>query len=396
MKRNILAGFFLLLVGILQISCKDTKNDKHADAGTFTCPMHPQIISTAPGACPICGMDLVPVNASGSKNELMLSDNQIQLANVRTMPIRSSAFSTSKVLNGQLIINPERTSTIASRYSGRVERLYVKETGIMIRKGQALFQIYSENLQTLQQDYLLQIKQVAAFPNEKIYSTMRDAAKNKLRLFGMSEAQIKSMDSGVKASPLLTVFSSKSGTVTELNIAEGQYVAEGIQLLKLENFDQLWLEMDVYPSEISDLKIGTKIKALVNGIGNEEQTLTIDFISPQLDPYTQILKVRASINNSGNLQPGMQASVFLPISEIKDAISLPMDAVVRDERGTHVWVKVGKNTFVPRIVQTGAESENQIIILSGLDGVKEVVISGAYLLSSEFLLKKGVDPMLKN
>jgi Cu(I)/Ag(I) efflux system membrane fusion protein len=91
----------------------------------------------------------------------------------------------------------------------------------------------------------------------------------------------------------------------------------------------------------------------------------------------------------------MQASVLLPVSEIRDAMSLPMDALVRDERGSHVWVKVGKNTFSPRIVKTGAENEDQIIILSGLEGVKEVVISGAYLLSSEFLLKKGMDPMLK-
>ncbi|WP_291401441.1 efflux RND transporter periplasmic adaptor subunit [Daejeonella sp.] len=395
MKRNILIGFFLLFVGFLLYSCKDTKKDKHAHAGTYTCPMHPQIINNAPGSCPICGMDLVPVNAAGSKNELMLSDSQVQLANIRTMSIATSSFSTSKVLNGRLITNPERTATVSSRYSGWIERLFIKETGIKISKGQALFQIYSEQIQTLQQDYLLQIKQAAAFPNEKIYSTMRNAAKNKLRLFGMSDSQIKSLENGTKTSPLLTVFSSESGTVTELNISEGQYVSEGTQVLKLENFDQLWLEMDVYPSEISDIKIGTKVKALVSGLGNEEQSLVIDFISPQIDPSTQILKVRAPIKNSGNLQAGMQASVFLPVSEIRDAMSLPMDALVRDERGSHVWVKVGKNTFSPRIVKTGAENEDQIIILSGLEGVKEVVISGAYLLSSEFLLKKGMDPMLK-
>jgi membrane fusion protein, copper/silver efflux system len=395
MKRNILIGFCLFFVVFSQVSCNESKNEKLSNVDTFTCPMHPQVIKNEPSTCPICGMDLVPVNASGAKNELMLSDSQIQLANVRTMPVSSSSFSSSKVLNGRLIVNPMGTSTIASRYAGRLERLFIRETGIKISKGQALFQIYSEELQSLQQDYLLQLKQLGAFPKEKIYSTMRDAAKNKLRLFGMSESQIKSLDLAGKTSSLLTVYSSESGTVTELNISEGQYISEGMQVLKLENFDQLWLEMDVYPTELAKLKIGTKVKASISGLGNEEQSLVIDFISPQIDPSTQLLKARAAIKNVGNLQAGMQATVFLPVSEIKDAMGLPMDAIVRDERGTHVWVKVGENTFSPRIVQTGAESENQIIILSGLEGVKEVVISGAYLLSSEFLLKKGKDPMLK-
>ena len=356
--------------------------------------MHPQILNNGPGSCPICGMDLLPINSSGSKNELSLSDSQIQMANIQTLKISSATFSTSKLLNGRLIVNPEGSTLISSRYSGRVEKLYVNETGGRIKKGQALFQVYSEELQTLQQDYLLQLKQVAAFPNEKIYGSMREAAKNKLRLFGVSDAQIRSLDQGAKTSSLLTVFSNASGTVTELNIAEGQYVAEGTQVLKLENFDQLWLEMDVYPNEIPGLTIGMKVKASINGISENEQTLQIDFIAPQLDPSTQILKVRAPIQNSGNLQAGMQATVFLPVSEISDAMSIPLDAVVRDEKGAHVWIKTSKNTFSPRMVKTGEESADQIIILSGLEAVKEVVISGTYLLSSEFILKRGIDPIM--
>jgi len=396
MNRKILVGLILISLGYLVftlLSCKDPEQDKNAKAGKYTCPMHPQIVNNGPGSCPICGMDLVPVNSSGGKNELSLSESQIQMANIRTMKVSSSSFSTSKVLNGRLIVNPERTAVVSSRYSGRIEKLFVKATGGRVYKGQALFQVYSEELQTLQQDYLLQLKQVAAFPDEKIYTSMREAAKNKLYLFGVSDAQIRALDQNGKTSPLLTVFSNVSGTVTELNVSEGQYVAEGTQVLKLENFDQLWLEMDVYPNEIAGLSIGTKVKVSINGMNENEQTVLIDFISPQLDPYTQVIKVRAPIQNPGNLQAGMQATVFLPVSEMTDAISLPLDAVLKDEKGSHVWVKTAKNTFSPRMVKTGAESSDQIIILSGLEDVNEVVISGAYLLSSEFILKKGADPM---
>ena len=395
MKRKIVVSLILISLGYLVFtlpSCKDPEHDKTTKAGKYTCPMHPQIVNNGPGSCAICKMDLVPLNSSGGKNELSLSDSQIQMANVQTVKISSSSFSTSKVLNGRLVVNPERSALVSSRYSGRVEKLYVREIGGKIKKGQALFQVYSEELQTLQQDYLLQLKQVAAFPDEKIYGSMREAAKNKLRLFGLSDAQIRSLDQGAKASPLSTVFSNAAGTVTELNITEGQYITEGSQVLKLENFDQLWLEMDVYPSEISGLTIGMKVQASINGIRENEQTLQIDFISPQLDPATQILKVRAPIQNLGNLQAGMQATVFLPVSEISDAMSLPLDAVVRDEKGAHVWIKTAKNTFSPRMVRTGEESSDQIIILSGLEDVKEVVVSGAYLLSSEFIFKKGIDP----
>jgi Cu(I)/Ag(I) efflux system membrane fusion protein len=299
-------------------------------------------------------------------------------------------------LNGRLVVNHELTEVISSRYAGRIEKLFVKEMGRTVKKGQPIFQIYSEELQTLQQDFLLQTKQVAAFPDEKIYQSMREAAKNKLRLFGSSEAQINTLITTGKSAPSLTVYSSASGLVTELNVSEGQYLTEGSQILKLENFSQLWLEMDVYPNELESVSLGTKVKASINGISEKEQTLIIDFISPQMDPTSQILKVRAPIYNAGNLQAGMQAIVFLPLAEISNALSLPLDAVVRDQKGAHVWIRTAKNTYSPRKVQTGEEDADRIIILSGLENVEEVVISGAYLLSSEFILKKGKNPLEGN
>lgn len=386
---------FILLLTVLTLTASfffaACNNDKKTSTDTqkYTCPMHPQIIKDAPGTCPICGMDLVPVNTGTSAAELTLSESQIQLANIKTMEIASGNFSTSKALNARLVTNPELSEVISSRYAGRIEKLFVKETGRQVSKGQPLFQIYSEELQTLQQDYILQAKQAAAFPEEKIYLTLREAAKNKLRLFGYSNSQIEHLLRVNKISPYITVSARASGIINELNVAEGQYVAEGSPILRLENFDQLWVEADVYPSEASLIKPGTAVKVTVNGIPELSQTVKINFISPQIDPSTQILKVRAPLQNNGRLQSGMQATVLLPSANINNAVALPLDAVIRDEKGAHVWIKTGKDTFAPRVVTTGQEDANQIIVTSGLEDAKEVVISGTYLLSSEYILKKG-------
>lgn len=395
-KNKVLSGlilFFLGFTGLELGSCTSDNRTKIASQEKYTCPMHPQIMNDGPGICPICKMDLVPVSKSGGKDELTLSDSQIQLANVRTMKISSSGFKTSKILNGRLLADESSSEMITSRYAGRVDRLFIKETGRQVFKGQALYQIYSEQLQTLQQDYLLQLKQVAAFPSEKIYQSMRDAAKNKLRLFGYTDAQIQSLNQGTALKPFLTVYSRSSGIVKELNITEGQYLLEGSPVMKLERFDQLWLEMDIYPSDIQDVKPGTKISFIVNGIQGQEQSAWVDFVSPEMNASTQILKARAVVKNSGLMQPGMQVSVFLPKAEVASALSLPLEAVVRDERGTHVWIKTGANTYSPRMVRIGDEDQNRILILSGLENTNEVVVSGAYLLYSEFILKKGVNSM---
>lgn len=387
---------FCLAVVILSTqSCGDEKHhaESHDSGKKYTCPMHPQVVQNAPGTCPVCAMDLVPVSASGNKGELILSESQIQLANIKTMVLNAENFNTSTVLNARIVSNPEFTDVISSRYAGRVEKLFVKETGISVAKGQALFQIYSEELQTLQQDYLLQVKQAAAFPEEKIYATLKEAAKNKLRLLGFSNSQIEALAKANKTSPLITVSATASGIVNEVNISEGQYVAEGTPVLRLENLSQLWLEADVYPSEAASIKLGTLVQVSVNGFPELAQSVKINFIAPQIDPGTQVLKVRGQIQSRRKLQPGMQATALLPKAQITKANALPLDAVIRDERGAHVWVKTGAHSFKPKMVETGEEDANQIIISDGLDDESEVVVSGAYLLWSEFVLKKGTDAM---
>lgn len=389
--------FFLLIAAIFVLSVQscsqESKKVETTSSQQYTCPMHHQIVQDGPGSCPICGMDLVPVNTAGKANELILSDSQIQLAHIKTAVINTSNFNTATVLNARIISNPELAEVISSRYAGRIEKLFVKEPGIAVAKGQALFQIYSEELQTLQQDYLLQAKQAAAFPSESIYVKLKEAAKNKLKLLGFSNSQLERLSKENKTSPLITVNATASGIVNEINVSEGQYVSEGSPVLRLENLNQLWLEADVYPDEAANIKLGTPVQVSIAGLPELNQTVKINFIAPQLEPGTQVLKVRGLIASRGKLQPGMQATALLPKAQITDANALPLDAVIRDESGAHVWIKTGKNTFAARMVKTGEEDANQIIITSGLENVKEVVVSGAYLLTSEYVLKRGMGVM---
>ena len=186
-----------------------------------------------------------------------------------------------------------------------------------------------------------------------------------------------------QASPLVIVYASASGVVNEINVSEGQYISEGSPVLRLESYDRLWVEADVYPSEIDQVALGSQLKIIVNGLSDIAQNTKVDFISPALDPSTQRLTIRASID--------MQANVYLSTGNVSNVVSLPLESVIRDENGAYVWLKTDKNSFMYRKVIAGAEDANKIIITSGISGGEELVTRGAYLLHSELILKRGTN-----
>jgi membrane fusion protein, copper/silver efflux system len=394
---------YILVASILLFSCSQGQKSDHLEHAkteegkdTYTCPMHPNVIQDSPGKCPVCGMDLVAVNknASGNSNDLMLSDSQIRLANITTQKIMMQPVGQTAIVNATLAENEELTEIVSSRAEGRIEKLFVKETGRTVQKGEPLYQLYSETLLTLQREYLLAKEQFEKLgETEKRYESFFKAAERKLLLYGLTSNQVAKLSDANDLQPRVTFLSPATGIVTKVDASEGQSVQEGSSLFKIENISKLWLEAELYPNETALVKIGDKIKVRVSGFENQATEAIVSFLSPEFRAGTQIMVMRASVNNTElKFKPGMQAQVLFTHSA-KEALTLPVDAVIRNAKGAHVYVQTGANTFSPRMVHTGVEDFEMVEITRGLAAGDTVVVSGAYLLYSEIILKKGIDPM---
>jgi Cu(I)/Ag(I) efflux system membrane fusion protein len=390
----------VLVVGFsVLMACSEGKESKSEDKAQatvqYTCPMHPQVVKNEMSTCPICFMDLVPFEKSEDK-ALKLDAQRQLLANVRTMVFgEGQSAGGQSVLNGRLVTDPTAANVISARMAGRVEQLFVKELGVSVRKGQALYRLYSEELASLQQEYVMALAQQKAFPEAKVEGQLVASAKQKLQTYGLSAAQLQQLAAGQKQQPTVTVYATASGTVEELTIAQGQYVSEGSVLMRLANYEKLWAAADVYPAEAKQIKVGQSLKVQVAGFENEAQMMKVDFINPVMSGGSQLVQIRGALNNPKmQWQAGLAVQVFLPQNKAATGqYFVPVDAVIMDALGTHVWVKTGAQTFEPRRVGVGAADAQNIEIKSGLSEGDVVVQSGAYLLYSEYQLKRGKHPL---
>ncbi|MGZ8559275.1 MAG: efflux RND transporter periplasmic adaptor subunit [Chitinophagaceae bacterium] len=392
---SLLIAFCLLVV----IACSGKKHEKHVENNDvyYTCSMDPQVVENKPGKCPICKMPLTAVKKSTlrNENELQLSDQQIQLGNISVDTIRSGNIGSQTVLTAVLNFDQTKMSAISSRVMGRVEQLYFRNVGDYINKGDKLYDIYSEELNNAKQEYLLALERQKAFTGNEVidFNSLVQSAANKLTLWGMSPAQITQLEQAGKANATTTFYSTYSGYVNVLNVQQGDYVMEGGTIVELADLSTLWAEAQVYTSQFSQFQQRASAIVRIPELGDEAIDGRISFVNPEIVPESRINLVRVSIPNRNNkLKPGMPAYVYLSGSK-RSSFTLPVDAVIRDAKGATVWIQTGKNTFKNIMVEVGAEEGGMIEIRSGLQPGDLVVITGAYLVNSEYIIKKGTNPM---
>src|SRR5664280_920912 len=359
----------------------------------YTCPMHPQIIRDKPGVCPICGMTLVIIPSSMDMDtmasEIDISKSGQIMANVATIKVETGRYSKEVKAYSTLDFAEDSRKTIAARFNGRIEKLFVNKTGDYIKKGEALFEIYSPELIQAENDYLLSLN------NDENYkmlasddkSSLLNAGKKKLLLFGLTEGQIDELGKSKSVSATITYYSPFAGTILEKKVQEGMYINEGTILFETADLNTLWNIAEVYESDISSIAMGSRVKLNTASYPGETFEGRVSFIYPVINPQTRTIKVRSVVaNGKYKLKPNMYGETIFE-AKAKTGIAVPMEAVLLTGKRNLVYVKKSPGHFEAREVQIGVRLDGRYEILGGLSAGEEIAASGGYLIDSESQLR---------
>ncbi len=371
----------------------DSDSVKAASASSskeyYTCPMHPSVISDRPGACPVCGMALVKKSAQAdvSKEELKnlkhvsLSPTQRVLANVATMPVERMPFTKMIDVVGIVDVAETYQATVSARFRGRIEKLYVNFTGDVVTKGQPLVEMYSPDLVTSQQEFIL-----ALGGNQQ---NLIDGMRERLRLnYGMTNEQIRHLEETRKVQTAVRFNSPISGTVVLKQVQSGQYVDEGTVLYQLANLSKVWIYLDVYEKDIQFIRKGQTVHITSDAYPNNEFTGKVTFVDPVMNPETRTVRTRTEFDNRhGKLKPKMFVKAQLHM-EGKNTLTVPSSAIMFTGKRTVVWVETKTNTFEPRDVVLGQSANFDYEIVSGLEEGEMIAVSGGFLIDSESALQQ--------
>lgn len=390
MKKYIISLIALVFI----IACNNEHHhttEEHSDI-YYTCSMDPQVVESKPGKCPICKMDLTPIKKSNSKG-IKLSEQQEKLANIQLVPV-SYGFVDSKIFaTGVIKQNEQNISFINARIDGRIDKLNYKTSGSYINKGDIVYEVYSEMLSATQSELIQANKKLEQNPNDPMLQSIVNAAYSKLELWGISPKQIEQIKKQSQPKIPYPIESPYSGYVTKINVNQGAIVMEGSTLIQLTEYKTMWVEAQFYPEEIAQVKIGNEVEIMVDGVTTKLLTGKVIQVLPQVKSGTSINIIRILFTpTSVMIQPGMQANIYWHKTTDKSLV-IPTNAIIQDSKGAVVWVKNELGEYESKMVHLGEVSGSRAAVLHGLKEGEQLVVSGTYLLNSEYVFRKGNNPM---
>lgn len=289
---------------------------KSSSDETWTCSMHPQIRQPNPGLCPICEMDLIPLQADGGGGirEVGVTPEAAALLDLRVSPVVKAPAKAEVSLFGKVSYDERRVSTITSRIGGRIDRLFVDFTGAVVRKDDHLAEIYSPDIYVAQRELIEANKSIlkqgpgTSEAARQTRQRLLSAAREKLRLLQLSENQVNKIASQKTPSDHITIQSPQDGVVVLKYVNEGQYVETGEPLFQVADLSHVWLELEAYESDLPWLRYAQDVTFSVEAVPGEVFHGRVALIDPELDPVTRVAKVRLNVQNKNQLlKPGMFA-----------------------------------------------------------------------------------------
>lgn len=391
-KQRILI-FFTLIIGLVLgrlFFSSDNENHNHdsktatAEQETiYTCSMHPQIKQNKPGLCPICAMELIPLISTGdattNPNAITLTDAAIQLASIQTSRVLLGSPQKTLHLTGTITADERNTARITARYPGRIEQLMISYTGQEVKQGQRLASIYSPALITAQKEL------IEALDIKEQQPALYHAARNKLKLWNLTQQQIDIIEQRKTPLMQLDILSPISGTVTIRNIAVGDYVQEGSLLLEVMDLTQVWALFDLYERDMAGVHAGDTITFTLQAIPQKIFSGPVTYIDPLINSQTRVARARVELDNkNGLLKPQMFANgtlISLPQKGASKQLMIPKTALLWTGKRSVVYIQDPNQkapTFNYREITLGGETDQHYIITSGLSEGEIVATHGVF------------------